>query len=418
MIVPLLVLVVVLVLGWLSLGRRESAAADRLPGEHRAGLVESCQRAVWSLLAKIRKSDRLWQLVDATGIVVFVGPNGSGKSLAAVASTLSALRGVGWQCAILAHHHNEPLRRHIESCDADLSCRRDSSVAVWLCDVGLAIAADTCEGVRLVYSTVPLLDDNGDVHELYEPLVDFRQLVTIEHADVVFDEVAGISDASDSAGVPVQVTNWLHQLRKRDVRLRVTTPAYARCSKPIRQVAQVVVDARSFFPEPSTSGRLWRPRRGMLFRAFDAFDFADYTASTADRVRPLAGAAFWRPGSEAARRYDTLAAVGALGHVTEGGMCGVCGGSRSRPKCACDHSVDDVPMHLLRVEESVSGAGSRTRRAVVLQEAEAELEVSAGRSEAEAGRSASGVHGVLETESPTVAAPILATTAARHSHRA
>jgi hypothetical protein len=330
-------------------------------------IVEFVQRQIWALLSWVRKSHRLWDLVDATGIVVFVGPNGSGKSLAAVAAALSALRGVPWSCGILAHHHNDPLRRHIAQCPAELPCRRDTSTAVYLCAAGQAVAADCTEGMRLVYSTVPLLDDNGDEHHLYEPLVDFRQLVTIEHADVLFDEVAGISDASDSAGVPVQVTNWLHQLRKRDVRLRVTTPAYARCSKPIRQVAQVVVDARSFFPEPSTSGRLWRPRRAMLFRAFDSFAFADYTASTSERVRPLAGAAFWRPGSEASRRYDTLAAVGALGHVTEGGMCGVCGGARSRPKCACSHDVDDVPMDRLKVEESVSAGGARTRRATVVE---------------------------------------------------
>jgi hypothetical protein len=329
-------------------------------------LGSAVQRSAWGALSWARRSDRLWSLIDATGIVVFVGPNGSGKSLAAVASTLSALAGVQWSCSILAHHHAEPLARHIDHCDE--GCDRGPQLATSLCEDGDALAGEVCSGVRLVYSTVPLLGDDGEPHDLYRPLVDFRQLVTIEHADVIFDEVAGVSDSSDSSGVPVQVTNWLHQLRKRDVRLRVTTPAYARCSKPIRQVAQVVVDARSFFAERSQAGRLWRPRRAMLFRAFDAFDFADYTASTGDRLKPLAGAAFWRPGSEASRRYDTLGAVQALGHVTEGGMCAVCGGARSRPKCACDHSVDDVPANLLVVDETVSASGTRTRRARALED--------------------------------------------------
>jgi hypothetical protein len=108
----------------------------------------------------------------------------------------------------------------------------------------------------------------------------------------------------------------------------------------------------------------------MLFRAFDAFAFDEFTAHTSsgDRVKPLAGAAFWRPGSEASRRYDTLSAVTALGHVTEGGMCAVCGGARSRPRCACDHSVDDVAPDLLRVEESVASGGARVRRAVVIDQ--------------------------------------------------
>jgi hypothetical protein len=327
---------------------------------------ERFQRIAWALLSNLRRSERMWNLVETTGIVVFVGPNGSGKSLAAVNSCLIALRGVPWYCDQLAHHHNDQLRDHIEHCSD--GCDRGTQVPTALCELGRLEADASMHGTRLVYSTVPLLGDDGEPHELYRPLVDFRQLVTIEHADVLFDEVAGVSDASDSSGVPVQVTNWLHQLRKRDCRLRVTTPAYARCSKPIRQVAQLVVDARSFFAEPSTSGRLWRPRRAMLFRAFDAFAFEDYTASVSkgDRVKAMAGAAFWRPGSEAARRYDTLGAVVALGHVTEGGMCAVCGGARSRPRCACDHSVDDVAADRIEVEESVTSSGSRVRKARVL----------------------------------------------------
>jgi hypothetical protein len=331
-----------------------------------SSLVAGVQRGLWSGLSAVRRSDRLWELVERTGIVVFVGPNGSGKSLAAVHSTLATLRGIDWFCDQLAHHHNETLRGHVESCDD--GCDRDTQRPVSVCDEGQRLFDESTSGVRLVYSTVPLLDDDGEPHALYRPLVDFRQLVTIEHSDVLFDEVAGISDAGDSAGVPVQVTNWLHQLRKRDCRLRVTTPAYARCSKPIRQVAQVVVDSRSFFAEASSSGRLWRPRRAMLFRAFDAFSFDDYTAGVAagERVKPLAGAAFWRPGSEAASRYDTLGAVQALGHVTDGGMCAVCGGARSRPRCACDHSVDEMPADRLEVDESVSSSGARVRRARVV----------------------------------------------------
>jgi hypothetical protein len=363
-------------------------------------VIALVQRGIWALLSWFRRSDRLWTLVDRTGIVVFVGPNGSGKSLAAVHSALRTLRGIRWECDQLAHHHAEPLARHIDACAE--GCDRDTQRPVYLCPVGQDLwdVPGIVYGERLVYSTVPLLDDSGEPHDLYRPLVDFRQLVTVEHSDVLFDEVAGVSDAADSSAVPVQVTNWLHQLRKRDVRLRVTTPAYGRCSKPIRQVAQVVVDARSFFAESVESGRLWRPRRAMLFRAFDAFSFDDYTAGVAkgDRVKPMAGAAFWRPGSEASQRYDTLGAVTALGHVTEGGMCAVCGGSRSRPKCACDHAVDDLPVDRLRVEETVSAGGARTRRAVVL-----EVE-GAGRSEAEAERSGARNH---ELDLPTTVLPVV-----------
>lgn len=339
------------------------------------------QRSAWGALSWLRRSDRLWDLVDRTGIVVFVGPNGSGKSLAAVASTLSALRGVPWSCRMLGHHHSRPLADHIASCEHEHQrCDRSASEPTYLCPDGVDLESAYCHGTRIVYSTVPLLDDSGEPHELYRPLVDFRQLVTIEHGDVLFDEVAGVSDSSDSSGVPVQVTNWLHQLRKRDVRLRVTTPAYARCSKPIRQVAQVVVDSRSFFPERSSAGRLWRPRRAMMFRAFDAFAFDEFTASVSkgDRLKPIAGAAFWRPGSEASTRYDTLGAVQALGHVTEGGMCCVCGGARSRPRCACASDVDELTPAELRVDESVSASGARVRKAIPLRDVSSTAELAAG----------------------------------------
>ena len=323
-------------------------------------IIAGIQHAIWGSISSLRRSERLWNLVDGTGIVVFVGPNGSGKSLAAVETALRTLRGINWTCDVLAHHHNRPALRHWYEC---AECSRTPRGRVGLCSVAVDVLEQCGRGKRLVFSTVPLLDDAAQPHPLYRPLVDFRQLVTIEHADVLFDEVAGISDASDSSGVPVQVTNWLHQLRKRDVRLRVTTPAYARCSKPIRQVAQVVVDARSFFPEPAVTGRLWRPRRAMMYRAFDAFAFEDYSATTGERLKALAGAAFWRPGSLAERRYDTLGAVLHLGHVTEGGMCAVCGGQRSRPRCACSHEFDEVPADELVVDEKVTAAGARTRSA-------------------------------------------------------
>lgn len=327
-------------------------------------LSSAVQRSVWAGIGQLRGSDKLWNLVESTGIVVFVGPNGSGKSLAAVASALRTLEGVAWHCDVLAHHHNHDAQLHWRDC---ASCTRTPRGRTGLCEVACEILDLTGAGQRKVYSTVPLLDDDAEPHPLYEPLVDYRQLVTVEHADVLFDEVAGISDASDSSGVPVQVTNWLHQLRKRDVRLRVTTPAYARCSKPIRQVAQVVIDARAFFAEPAQAGRLWRPRRAMLYRAYDAFAFEDYSSSTGDRLKPMATAAFWRPGSPAERRYDTLGAVLTLGHVTEGGMCAICGGQRSRPRCACTHEFDETPADQLVVEETVTGAGARTRKARPLE---------------------------------------------------
>lgn len=334
-------------------------------------------RLVFGLLAFVLPSDKFWRMLDVTGIVVFVGPNGSGKSLAAVASCLTALDGMTWACIDYDHRHHDGFREHLGVCDggvcgASLHRFRQASTCddlrSSLCGVGLAALRAGASGERLVYSTVVLLAPDGQDHARFRPLTDYQQLLRLEHCDVLFDEVAGVSDASDSGSVPVQVVNWLHQLRKRDVRLRVTTPAYSRCSKPIRQVAQAVVDARSYWPTRRESGRLWRPRQGFAFVAYDAFAFEDFTSATVrsedrkgrgDRKARLGRAVMWRPGHRAEATYNTLGQVLALGHVTDSGMCSNCGGNRPRPKCACPSDLD--PDARLAVVERITPSGARIR---------------------------------------------------------
>ncbi len=335
-------------------------------------------RVFYKFLSRITPSDQFWQLLDSTGIICFVGPNGSGKSLCAVAAALETLDGRTWTCYEAMHRHHEPFRRHAENCStcpqpvhvARMHKRLKALPPDHFCPRGVEVLEACATGERLVYSTVVLIDDEGDDHPRFRPLVDYRQLLMIEHADCLFDEVAGVSDASESGSIPVQVINWLHTLRKSDVRLRVTTPAYSRCSKPVRQVVQVVVDARSFFPEARVEGRLWRPRQGFMFTAYDAFSFEDFTSGSRERLQSMGRAVLWRPGHEAERRYDTLGQVLALGHVDEHGLCSICGGSRSRPKCACDpHLCSDSEVVVV---ETVSAGGARVRTGKTQEQLDAE----------------------------------------------
>lgn len=344
-------------------------------------------RLAYRVLNFFTRSEDFWDLLAGTGITIFVGPNGSGKSLAAVLSRLAALDGQSWTCYEAAHRHHDAYRAHVAATvrddtgtgsllGDDCTCppapmvarlhKRLGPLALLesLCEDGRAALLAGSTGERLVYSTVPLIGDDGNDHPRYRPLTSYTMLLTIEHSEVIFDEVAGVSDASDSGTIPVQVVNWLHTLRKSDVRLAVTTPAYGRCSKPIRQVAQLVVDARSYFAEPRQAERLWRPRQLFAFAAYDAFTFEDFTVGAKERLPAAAKAVFWRPGHVAERRYDTLGQVLALGHVSDSGLCTACGGSRSRPRCACPTNHDaDVT---LVIEESVSAAGARVRKAVPL----------------------------------------------------
>lgn len=342
----------------------------------------SAARAFWGVLGLWMPVKRVFDRVDAAGIVVFVGPNGSGKSLAAVGSLLGTLAGRVWECYDPAHVHNGAFAEHQRDCQPCQASAWLRARLMWrgagdglapqlfdddcdLCEAGRSLLWSSSVGERLVYSTVELLDGRHP-HPLFRPLEDYRQLLRIEHAEVLFDEVAGISDASDSAAMPVQVVNWLHQLRKRDVRLRVTTPAYSRCSKPIRQVAQLVVDARSYFPEAG-QGRLWRPRRAFCFSAFDAFAFEDFTAGGKERLKVEARGFLWRPGHPAEAAYNTLGQVLALGHVTEAGMCMVCGGQRRRPTCACKGGEHEHGQ-AVEVVETVSASGARTRALKVVSD--------------------------------------------------
>lgn len=333
-------------------------------------------RLAYRLWAFFVSSARLWELLEGTGIAVFVGPNGSGKSLVMVQSMLTTLAGREWECWDAEHKHHRPFVRHAEKCEtcalssylphavrsaSDVEHLVDEGV---LCPAGGVVLVECSKGVRKVYSTVPLTLDKGIPHPLYVPLNDYRQLLTIEHADVLFDEVAGIADASASSSMPVQVINWQHKLRKADIRQRVTTPAYSRCALPIRQVAQVVVETRSFFAARS-DGKLWRPRRLVLATAYDAWGFEDFMASDGQRakLRPMARALLWVPTCDAVRHYNSWGQVLSLGHVTEGGMCISCGGGRSRPKCGCEDDHADAEAHELVVEKITSASGARTHKA-------------------------------------------------------
>lgn len=333
-------------------------------------------RLLFRLWSFFISSARLWELLAGTGIAVFVGPNGSGKSVIMIQAEAAALEGMTWVCWDAEHRHHRPFLRHAASCEVcDLGnylphavqSRADLDGLAFgiLCPLGAGLLIEHSSGVRKVYSTVPLTLSKGVPHPLYVPLTDYRQLLTIEHADVLFDEVAGIADASASASMPVQVVNWQHKLRKADIRQRVTTPAYGRCALPIRQVAQVIVETRAFWPARK-SGKLWRPRQIILATAYDAWAFADFMATEGqrDKLKPMARALIWVPTCEAIEHFNSWGQVLSLGHVTEGGMCISCGGGRSRPKCGCDEDHSDAEVGSLRVETVTTASGARTVKAV------------------------------------------------------
>lgn len=354
-----------------------------------ASRSEVVLRGLWGVLSALLNTRNLDRAIASHGIIAFVGPNGSGKSLAAVNYLRPTLEGQSYHCEQIEHRHHAATLRHAKGCarclpptDARMcdAGQRMADNDEWLehepecdycrpgdpwqlCARGRGLLEHYSDGVRRVYSTVPLLDGDGRPHRLYVAVSSdtggYRQLLQVEHADLFLDEVAGVSDSSDSATMPVQFTNHLHKLRKVDVNLFITTPALSRASKPIRQVVQVVVDCRGKLPEAS-SGRRWRPNRAFIYRAYSALDFEDFKRTTGSRVRSIARGAFWRPGSWAQDAYDSLGAVGELMERTEQGMCLVCGGSQGqRPKCGCRPGDDLIPLEDLVVVTVTEGRDRR-----------------------------------------------------------
>jgi len=238
----------------------------------------------------------------AVPIHAYVGPNGSGKSLAAVYDTLPSLLSGRPVLSTVRLHDVEDLR----PCD-DLACM----------------------------SPRHGLPDHYAVHPLWVPFVDFRQLLEVEHCDVLMDEVTGVADAREFAGMPVQVRNFLVQLRRRDVVLRWTSPAWAFGDVTIRRVTQAATVCSAYLPVASDDS-LWRDRRAFVWRTYDARDLDEFDSAKRERIRSYIRQLLWRPGSVVESAYDTRDQVLSLGALNDAGLCMDCGGKRSHPRCSCD----------------------------------------------------------------------------------
>lgn len=204
----------------------------------------------------------------------------------------------------------------------------------------LAMVHDTLPSLdagRRVLSTVRLLDSaTGLPHPAYERLTEWGQLMEAEHCDVLFDEVVGIASARESAGMPVQVANLLVQLRRRDVVLRWSAPAWARADKIIRETTQAVtLCAGMLGKRDPDSPRMWAQKRLFKWRTFDAAAFDEMTTGQLTKRPPSSVAWMWGVGSRAFASYDTLDAVERVGDVLDSGRCVHCGGRKSIPRCTC-----------------------------------------------------------------------------------
>ncbi len=300
-------------------------------------------------------------------ILACVGGNGGGKSLAAVYTVLPVLAGMAWECHNPDHLHTHGTtcasRRYLssepsETCDCATTWTRTAGQTV----VELVAEGGTTTGHRRVLSTVELRDliDTDEPSPYYERLRSFVQLLGVEHADVLMDEVTGVASSRAHQSMPVQVENLIQQLRRRDARLIWTTPDYGNADNRIRSVTRAVVFCKGLGMERSRiGGGIWRGASLFRWTMYDASEFDQFTVGKREKLQPISRQWFYRPGHIVERAYDTLAAVSQLGAAAEGGMCMSCGGSRSRPSCSCPPDPDRLPPG---VTEEVTPAGSRKRK--------------------------------------------------------
>lgn len=261
-------------------------------------------------------------------------------------------RGPGARCALDATGARmgaAPRSANLRWKDKGAYIRRKFSIAAYIGINGsgksLAMIHDTIPSLRAgrrALSTVQLVDPaTGLPHPLFTPLTSWRQLLEAEHCDVLFDEVQGIADSrSGTNGLPIQVRNFLGQLRRRDVVLRWTAPSWNWADVRLRDVTQAVTVCRGYLSK-LVPGFTWRVNRLFRWNLYDARDFDRWDAGTTEgKLKGRSNAWLWRPGSAAEAYYDTLAPVSHIHDVFDSGRCAYCGGRRSIPKCTCD--IDEM----------------------------------------------------------------------------
>lgn len=289
--------------------RRGKSDADKLP---------LMGRLILALGSSDKRTMRAIGCRRSFPIVAYVGPNGGGKSLAMILDTLPTRRGIRWECANPDHLHT---------------------------------ARGVTSGWRMILSTVPILDVNGQPHPLYVPFLDFSQFVELEHADALMDEVTGVASSRESQRMDARVANKLVQLRRADVVLRWTAPNWSRADKIMREVTQMVVECRGYFPGRSVAGSagsagLWAPKRVFRFRAFDSIEFEEWSASKRENLEVVSSHWFKGIGSDAFAAYDTLGGVSMVASMTPEDICTVCEGRITRHVCKGHRPPDRVDVEL------------------------------------------------------------------------
>lgn len=273
-------------------------------------------------LARDGQSEKARQRRRAYPIHVYVGRNGSAKSLCAVYDTMP---------------------------DLDAGARCLSTVRLLDYVDPRPCEDDSCTHPAHGSPT------HMQAHPGYVAFTRWEQLLHWERGPVIMDEITGVADSADN-NLPPAVQDFLAQMRRADVSVRITGINWIRVNKRIREVVNAVTRCRSSLPitasDPDGYQRMWRPRRLAKWVTYDAMSLPvdDHTDHAYENAEILVKGRHWIPKSPAIRAYDTLDQVLRVGTVTEAGRCVSCGGTRRAPECSCDDYAEQ------RAARRVAGA--------------------------------------------------------------
>jgi len=279
----------------------------------------------------------------------YVGANGGGKSACMVWDTLPSLRaGRPVLGTVRLLDYENPRDCEDEECEANSTSGhyvRALPTSEVINEVFEQVS-DPATRILMLASLGEVTGIHRAVHPLWIPLVGWQQVLDARGCDLLLDEVTGAASSRDHAGLPSAIANKLVQLRRNDVVVRWSAPAWTRADKIIRETSQAVTYCRGFLAKAvkdEDGARMWRNRRLFSWRTYDATLFEDFTSGKREDLSTMVSDLHWGPNSPAFGAYDTFDSVLTVGTVTEAGRCYRCGGSRRAPACSCsDHGSTRV----------------------------------------------------------------------------
>lgn len=222
---------------------------------------------------------------------------------------------------------------------------------------------------RPCYSNLRLYPERAGYHkDLYVPLTSWRQLANLKPIRkggtggvVLLDEISSVLPSRQAQTVPPDLLRRVNQLRKVDVVLVWTAPAWARCDLALREVTRSVTVCKGRLPDayrriPGTANWLtpsgdvlvedghkvrdstgWGANRWFVWTTYDAESYeGEFTEGAAAKAKPKGIQHHWRPFHDTGELYGTLDEVGLLDHLDDVGVCVQCGGHRRRKSCSCE----------------------------------------------------------------------------------